>query len=290
LAVDLGDNVPKDQSGHGAGVAGCAPIRLLRSRLNPSSVLAHAFPLQFHQHFEGVGSMRNYLQAGLVSFAAVLALPGCQRSADQAAAPAAPGAAEAPAAAATASAWPASLTVFGDGYPNPGDPCRRVGESAATVDFLDHTATLAGCLTADEAARLGGRVVATVDGVTLVSIPNDAAAAGEGEGQGDAKVAGTGYHATAQIPCSGYLGAPAGLCDAGVVRGTETGTYVEVALPDGRKRTIFFNADGSFLSFSTAQADGTAAMKIDSSREGDTTIATLGTERYEIPDAFVKGG
>ena len=54
-------------------------------------------------------------------------------------------------------------------------------------------------------------------------------------------------------------------------------------------RTVFFDADGSFLSFSTAEADGTAAMSIGSSREGDTTIATLGTERYEIPAAFVMG-
>jgi hypothetical protein len=79
------------------------------------------------------------------------------------------------------------------------------------------------------------------------------------------------------------------MCEAGVVRGTETGTYVDVTLPDGRKRVIFFNADGSFLAFSTAEADGTAALQTGSSRAGDTTIATLGTERYEIPDAFVKG-
>jgi hypothetical protein len=148
---------------------------------------------------------------------------------------------------------------------------------------------LAGCLSAEDAAKLGGRVVATVDGVTLVSVPTTATMPGDGDGQGDAMVAGTAYNATAQIRCSGYQVAPAGMCDAGVVRGTETGTYVEVALPDGRKRTIFFNADGSFLSFSTAEADGTAAMPIGSSRQGDTTIATLGTERYEIPDAFVMG-
>jgi hypothetical protein len=47
--------------------------------------------------------------------------------------------------------------------------------------------------------------------------------------------------------------------------------------------------DGSFLTFSTAEADGTAAMTTESRREGDTTIAILGTERYEIPDAFVLG-
>jgi hypothetical protein len=212
---------------------------------------------------------------------------GCQRSADHGAA--APAAGEQAPASATTSAWPASLRVVGDGFPSPGDPCRRIGESEATVNFLDHTATLAGCLSAEDAAKLGGTVVATVDGVTLVSVANAAAAPGDGDGQGDAQVAGTQYHATAQVRCAGYNGAPAGLCDAGVVRGTETGTYVEVALPDGRKRTLFFNADGSFLSFSTAEADGTAALPISSSREGDTTIATLGTERYEIPDAFVKG-
>jgi hypothetical protein len=186
-------------------------------------------------------------------------------------------------------AWPASLNVVGDGFPNPGDPCRVVGESAATIDFLDHTATLAGCLDAADAARLGGRTVGTVDGVTLVSVPRETATPGDGDGQGDATVAGTAYNATAQLRCSGYQGGPEQLCDAGVVRGTETGTYIDVTLPDGRKRTIFFNADGTFLSFSTAEADGTAAMKISSSRAGDTTIATLGTERYEIPDAFGKG-
>jgi hypothetical protein len=229
--------------------------------------------------------MRTRIQFSLMLVAATMAVAGCQKSTEPAA-PASTGSAEPPAA---DGAWPSSLRVFGDGFPNPGDPCRRVGESEATANFLDHTATLAGCLSADDAAKLGGAVVATVDGVTLVSIPNSAAVPGDGDGQGDAVVAGTNYDATAQIPCAGYNGAPAGLCDAGVVRGTETGTFVEVMLPDGRKRIIFFNADGSFLSFSTAEADGTAAMAIGSSREGDTTVATLGTERYEIPDAFVRG-
>jgi hypothetical protein len=229
--------------------------------------------------------MRPILQTGMVSLVLVLAVSGCQQAPTPAPEPDAPAAA-APAA---TGAWPASLPAFGDGFPKAGDACRRVGESAGTADFLDHTASLVGCLSADDAAKLGGRVVATIDGVTLVSVPNATAAAGDGDGQGDAKVAGTSYNATARIPCAGYQGAAAGLCDAGVVRGTETGTFVEVKLPGGAQRTIFFNADGSFLSFSTAEADGTAAMKSGSSRKGDTTIATLGTERYEIPDAFVKG-
>jgi hypothetical protein len=60
---------------------------------------------------------------------------------------------------------------FGDGFPASGAPCRRVGESAATIDFLDHTTILVGCPTQDDAIQLGGKVIATVDGITLVSIP-----------------------------------------------------------------------------------------------------------------------
>ncbi len=232
--------------------------------------------------------MPAILRASLISVAIALLLSACQRSDDSGGVATTPAvvAATAPAASPT---WPASLSVVGDGFPSPGDPCRRIGESAATADFLDDSASLAGCHSADDAARLGGTVVATVDGVTLVSVPASAAVPGDGDGQGDAKVAGTDYNATAQIRCAGYKDAPAGMCDAGVVRGTETGTFVEVTLPDGRKRTIFFNKDGSFLAFSTAQSDGTAALPSASSRDGDTTIATLGTERYEIPDAFVMG-
>jgi hypothetical protein len=198
---------------------------------------------------------------------------------------------EATADTAGAFAWPASLTVVGDGYPGPGAPCRRIGESAATVDFLDDSADLVGCPTAEEAEKLGGKVLTTIDGVILVSVPTDRAAmAGEGDGQGDAKVAGTNYNATAKISCAGYKGAAAGMCDAGVIRNGSDGTTVEVKLADGTTRAIFFNPDGSFLSFSTAEADGTAAMAISSQKKGDITIAKIGTETYEIPDAFVMGG
>jgi len=231
----------------------------------------------------------------LVAFGVAIALAGCGPSSEVAPA-SAPAATPDNAAAesvepetTSAFAWPASLVVVGDGFPNKGDACRRIGESAATVDWLDDSATLAGCPSAEAAAALGGTIVGEVDGVTLVSLPNSAAPAGDGDGQGDALVEGTPYHATAQIRCEGYQGAAPGLCEAGVVRGLDTGPYVEVSLPDGRKRTIFFNPDGSFLTFSTAEADGTAAMATESRREGDTTIAILGTERYEIADAFVQG-
>ncbi len=226
----------------------------------------------------------NVIRAALLSVCISLLLVACQ--ADPSNAPAAPETATASEASPT---WPASLVVVGEGFPNSGDACRVIGESSATINFLDDSATLAGCLDASAAAQLGGTTVGMVDGVTLVSVPRAAAAAGDGDSQGDAMVAGTNYHATAQIPCSGYQGAAPGLCNAGVVRGTETGAYIDVTLPDGSTRTIFFGTDNAFLTFSTAESNGTAALEVSSRREGDTTIAMLGTERYEVPDAFVIG-
>lgn len=114
--------------------------------------------------------MRQLFMNTLVIFAAATVLAACQPDGNKAAVPAGP---------ATEAAWPASLNVMGDGFPNPGDACRRIGESQATVNYLDHTATLAGCLSAADAALLGGRIVGTVDGVTLVSIPTEAAQLGQ---------------------------------------------------------------------------------------------------------------
>ena len=190
---------------------------------------------------------------------------------------------------ATSNSWPASLKIIGDGFPATGDPCRIVGETSATVDFLDDSATLVGCLAKPDADKLGGRPVGVVDGVTLVSVPRSAPAFGDGDGQGDAKVAGTPYNATAKISCSGYDGAPAGMCDAGVNREADTGPYIDVTLPGGGQRTLFFEKSGKFLSINTSQADGTAAYAIKAVRQGDTQIITAGPERYEVPDAFVQG-
>lgn len=84
----------------------------------------------------------------------------------------------------TAIAWPSELRVLGDGFPKPGDPCRRLGESALTINYLDDSAQLVGCPGEASAAAsmaivngLGGRVVGAADGVTFISIP-----------QGDANV------------------------------------------------------------------------------------------------------
>ncbi len=79
---------------------------------------------------------------------------------------------------ATLSESPApSLVLFGNGYPTDGAPCRRVGESEATSQWLDHTADLVGCPDAASASTLGGKIVATIEGVTVVSVPRKSPAA-----------------------------------------------------------------------------------------------------------------
>ena len=71
-----------------------------------------------------------------------------------------------------------TLPLFGNGYRADGDQCRRVGESAETVDYLDHTADLVACPEDYEGlgvfiTETGGTEVARIDGWVLFSVSRE---------------------------------------------------------------------------------------------------------------------
>lgn len=70
---------------------------------------------------------------------------------------------------------PEALRLVGDGYPEPGAPCRRAGESPATAGFLDDAADLVACPPRVDPLGFmrssGGMQVATVEGWYLFTVP-----------------------------------------------------------------------------------------------------------------------
>jgi hypothetical protein len=230
---------------------------------------------------------RTSISAGSLAIILAVALAACGKPAEDTSMPAA----DAAATAGVAAAIPASLAPFGDGWPKAGDPCRRLGESPATANWLDDSAVLVGCPTAEAAAALGGKVLATVEGVTVVTVPTADANAGMPAADGDAKVAGTDYNATAELPCAVDGGDTRLRCKAGVKRkwGEDGTTLVEVTKPDGRMRALFFKGTEA-TGADSAQADGSAAYDFKAERMGDETRISFGPERYVVPDAFVVGG
>jgi hypothetical protein len=100
---------------------------------------------------------------------------------------------------------------------------------------------------------------------------------------GDAKVAGTPYHATGKVPCSmGDAARGSAQCDFGVIRGKLGQAEVHVTLPGGSKRVLKFGGD------SVSAADG---AKLKSSKSGDLwSVDVNEQEHYQIPAAVISGG
>lgn len=102
----------------------------------------------------------------------------------------------------------------------------------------------------------------------------------------DAKVAGTDFHATGNIPCSMGKGQPTGACAFGVKREGNGSAMVTVTRVDGSSRVIVFEK-GRAIGHDQSPAD---AGRFRAEKEADLNIIHIGDERYEIPDAVVQGG
>ena len=95
------------------------------------------------------------------------------------------------------------------------------------------------------------------------------------------------FDATGKIPCAQNKGQPMGQCDFGVARAGGGTAVLAVTLPDGRKRVLFFKA-GKPVGANLSQADGN--MNFSASKEADLHFIRAGNERYEVPEAAIRGG
>lgn len=224
--------------------------------------------------------MRHLLSPlGLITASTIVLLAGCSQT-EQDVAPLAEDAISTSTASPTLPfSWPDSLRVVGDGYPDPGAPCRRIGETAATVDYLDDSADLVGCPAGETAAIaiLGGRKLTEVDGIVLFSVPRRAAQVLQSQ---DARVGNTRFNARSTVRCHGPGLPPSGVCEAGVVRRLDRSADVTILLEATEGRTLRFDAAGKVIN-----DGGHSVMGPD-----DFINVTVGGETYDIPTALLWGG
>ena len=128
--------------------------------------------------------------------------------------------------------------------------------------------------------RASARRGETANYTLAISVHGGATAAAPSH---DALVAGTKYHATAEISCVTTPGGKPAACKAGVIRKGGGNAVVEMQTPDGGQRSITFT--GGKATGSDANA------KLTATKNGDITTVRIGeAEVYSIPDAFVFGG
>jgi hypothetical protein len=191
-------------------------------------------------------------------------------------------------------AFTLDVAVTGDsGVLTPGD----AGKDAAGGPDV-HAGATTGTGTGRVQARLGPQAqcpgagidwcrAATLDpaqeGRAAAKVLAEAAAVASG----DALVPGTPFHATGEVRCTPAANAAETRCPFGVIRqGGGTGS-VQLTLPDGTIRVLQFS-NGTPVAVDAFA--GAAAPVLGTAREGDSSIVTLGDQRFVIPDAVIFGG
>jgi hypothetical protein len=98
----------------------------------------------------------------------------------------------------------------------------------------------------------------------------------------DAKVAGSDFHATGEIPCAQSQGQPMSPCRFGVIRQGTGDATVTVFWPTGGERNIYFKGG-------KAQSSD-AGAPVRTEKSSDLNRVFIGPEMFEIPDAAIYGG
>ncbi|WP_392454552.1 hypothetical protein AABD60_07830 [Edwardsiella piscicida] len=93
--------------------------------------------------------------------------------------------------------------------------------------------------------------------------------------------------ASGKLPCAQQRSQPMGQCPFSVTRTAPGEATVTILLPDHRQRVLFFT-HGKPLTADLSQADGD--MTFPWHQEGDLFLIRAGHERYEVPDAVIRGG
>jgi hypothetical protein len=103
---------------------------------------------------------------------------------------------------------------------------------------------------------------------------------------GDAKVPGTEFNATGEVPCARHAGQPMSQCRFGVVREGGGSGWIKIFWPDGGSRVIFFEK-GTPSRYDESQADGGAKMSV--RLEADLYRVRVGDQHFEFPEALLLG-
>lgn len=98
---------------------------------------------------------------------------------------------------------------------------------------------------------------------------------------------GSGFTATGLTDCTLSRDGATRICEFGVIREGNGNGMVMIFWPDGGTRTISFAA-GLPVSYDQSQADAGKDMTV--TRDRDSSVVFIGSERYVLPDAIIYGG